>query len=180
MKRWLLYCGYDVEHVCNLTDIDDKIIQKMITTSEKLNQTVEPYIQAFFQDLHRLNILPANHYPRATQFIPQMQQMIETLIEKGNAYNSQGSIYFNVTSYPHLDELYPISSNETMALQQSMETFLVSSQGKNFSLLDKQDTRDFALWKAQNSMDRQVNVGWFSSFGIGRPGNADNTNLFQK
>ena len=93
LKRWLSYAGYDVDHVCNLTDVDDKIIQRMQRDSIKLKPLTDKFAQAFMDDLATLNILPAREYPRATDHIPEMVEMISGPVEKGSAYEKDGCVH---------------------------------------------------------------------------------------
>ena len=93
LKRWLEYCGFDVDHVCNLTDIDDKIIKKMKETGQSLEEITNTYTKAFMDDLDVLNIKKAQRYPRATEHMGDIKEMIQTLIDKDFAYvDSKGTI----------------------------------------------------------------------------------------
>ena len=86
LKRYLIYLGYQVNHVMNITDVDDRTIKKSQDLKIPLNQVTEKYIKAFFQDLETLNILKANVYPRATEHITEMIRIIEKLEANGYAY----------------------------------------------------------------------------------------------
>ena len=91
LKRWLEYCGFDVDHVCNLTDIDDKIIKKMEETGKSLEEITNTYTKAFMDDLDVLNIKKAQRYPKATEHMDDIKKMIQTLIDKDFAYvDSEG------------------------------------------------------------------------------------------
>eukprot|EP00601_Ochromonadales_sp_CCMP2298_P016515 CAMPEP_0173221574 /NCGR_PEP_ID=MMETSP1142-20121109/2794_1 /TAXON_ID=483371 /ORGANISM="non described non described, Strain CCMP2298" /LENGTH=143 /DNA_ID=CAMNT_0014149615 /DNA_START=103 /DNA_END=530 /DNA_ORIENTATION=+ len=96
VKRWLQYRGYQVDHVCNLTDVDDKIIIKMLAEQKSLRQVTEKYTKAFFDDLDVLNIIRARAYPKATEYIDEIESMVQALVEKGHAYVQNGSVYFRV------------------------------------------------------------------------------------
>ena len=106
--------GYDVQHICNLTDIDDKIIQRMQRDNVSLKDLTNKYANIFQSDLSSLNILPANSYPRATDYIPEMIEMISQLIEKGHAYNSNGSVYFRVQAFKKYGELAKLDKEGQM------------------------------------------------------------------
>ncbi|HDM43675.1 MAG TPA: cysteine--tRNA ligase, partial [Candidatus Woesearchaeota archaeon] len=100
LKRYLIFKGYKVKHVMNITDVDDKTIKKANGDMQKLKEITEFYTKAFFEDLNEMNILPADVYPKATEHIPEMVEMIKTLMEKGYAYKAEdGSIYFSVAKF---------------------------------------------------------------------------------
>ena len=105
LKRWLSYCGYDVDHVCNLTDVDDKIIVKMAAERKSLTEITEFYTKLFFEDLDTLNIIRARAYPKATEHMKDIEEMIESLISKDHAYVEGGSVYFRVSSFKNYGEL---------------------------------------------------------------------------
>jgi hypothetical protein len=94
IKRWLTYCGYDVDHICNLTDVDDKIIQRMQRDGVGLKDLTEKFANAFLNDIAKLNIIPANKYPRATEHIEDMVQMIQ-----GNNINKKKNISRGLTRF---------------------------------------------------------------------------------
>jgi cysteinyl-tRNA synthetase len=165
IKRWLQYVGYSVEHICNLTDVDDKIILKMAREGKSLQEITSFYTNTFFQDLKTLNIIPATKYPKATEFIPQMVSMIDNLLEKNIAYTVNGSVYYNVEAFQPKYRVLTDHLNDN-ALQ--------SSVGRGS--LDKRNSRDFALWKAHTPADG--NVAWEASFGKGRPGTASAHNFW--
>src|SRR4030067_3216249 len=97
LKRWLEFRGYKVTHVMNLTDVDDKTIKGSQTQRIPLKQYTEFYAKAFFEDAAALNIEPADDYPRATEHIPEMVSLIQTLLSKGYAYKSEdNSIYYAI------------------------------------------------------------------------------------
>lgn len=162
IKRWLLYCGYDVQHICNLTDVDDKIIVKMAKEGKSLQQITQKYTKAFFDDLNVLNIIPANKYPKATEYISQMEDMIQSLIDKGHAYVKNGSVYFRVQSFEHYGAMAGLKPTD------QLEGAGGSGPNEKRGEDDKEDARDFALWKAYNPQDGEV--AWESRLGKGRPG----------
>ncbi len=100
LKRWLEYCGYNVDHVCNLTDVDDKIISRMKRDGRRLDELTNEYSGLFFKGMKDLNIRPASIYPRASQHIQEVVEMVQGLIAKGLAYEQNGSYYFSVSSTP--------------------------------------------------------------------------------
>ena len=165
LKRWLMVLGYDVQHICNLTDIDDKIIQRMQRDNVSLKDLTNKYANIFQSDLSSLNILPANSYPRATDYIPEMIEMISQLIKKGHAYNSNGSVYFRVQAFKKYGELAKLDK------EGQMEGAGEGGGINDSSIIgekDKENNRDFVLWKAYKEEDGETK--WDSPFGPGRPG----------
>lgn len=162
MKRVLQYFGYNVEHVCNLTDVDDKIINKAnaVQASHAKDITLL-YEQRFFRDLDRLNILRATHYPRATEHIPEMMQLIMNLQQNGLAYETtDGSWYFRTRAQPKYGQ-------RLVQTQVTEET----EQSNDDTNTDKEHPADFCLWKAfKQGVDRD-DLAWSSStISRGRPG----------
>src|SRR3972149_11733222 len=106
LKKSLKYFGYDVIHVMNITDIDDKTIKGAIKKNISLIEFTEPFRQAFFEDLNTLNIEKADYYPKATQYIDKMVEIILKLLEKGFAYKgADGSIYYSIRKFPSYGRL---------------------------------------------------------------------------
>jgi len=167
LKRWLMYCSYDVNHVCNLTDVDDKIIVKMLAENKTLKDVTEKYSSAFFDDLRVLNIIKANSYPKATEHIEDIKKMIDGLIASDHAYIENGSVYFRVSSFPDYGKLANLKLDEITPTEPSVAT----QQGPNErrGMDEKRDARDFALWKAFNPSG-DGDVTWNATFGQGRPG----------
>lgn len=163
LKRWLMYCGYNVEHICNLTDVDDKIIIKMKEESKSLHEITNKYSNAFFEDLEVLNIIKANNYPKATDYINEMTMMIDKLMNTGYAYSKRGSVYYRVSSFPR----YGIFAN--MKFEDNLEGAGGSGPNEKRGLDDKESSRDFALWKSYDETEGD-NVFWDTKFGRGRPG----------
>lgn len=158
LRRVLQFAGYKVTQVMNLTDVDDKTIRGAKESDLTLREFTKPYIKAFFDDIRRLNIEPAEHYPAATDHIPEMIALIERLFEHGLAYHAEdGSVYFNVARFPgygrpaHID-LAGLRSGARVA----QDEYAKDSVG------------DFALWKAWDKADG--NVAWEAPWGRGRPG----------
>jgi len=159
LKRWLLYLGYDVDHICNLTDVDDKIIERMQRDGVTRKDLTDKYSDLFFKDLSSLNILPAKQYPKATEHIDEIVTMIQTLIEKGNAYRVGDSVYFKTRSFESYGEL---SGKVLETIQEGQ------GEGGNKFSGEKEDSKDFVLWKAYKEEDGEV--VWDTPIGRGRPG----------
>jgi cysteinyl-tRNA synthetase len=162
LKRWLQYCGYEVEHVCNLTDVDDKIIVKMAAEGKTLKEVTEKYTAAFFEDLDVLNIQRAQKYPKATEHIKDIVEMIKSLKDKGFAYEENGSVYFRVSAFEDYGRLANLKFEE---MQEGAGGF---GPNERRGAAEKESARDFALWKAFTEQDGEV--VWDSVFGRGRPG----------
>ncbi len=158
LKRWLVYQGFKVTHVMNLTDIDDKTIKGSQKQGIPLRQFTDFYIKAFFEDIKALNIQPADVYPKATDHIPEMVQLIKNLIAKGTAYKGEdGSIYFSVCKFPDYGKLSHIKVSELKAGARVCQDEYC-----------KEEAQDFALWKAWTPEDGDV--FWETELGKGRPG----------
>ena len=154
LKRVLIHAGYAVNHVQNFTDIDDKIIDRATKNNEDVHQLTQRFIDAYFADMKNLNILPASEYPKATECIPQMIKLIQSLIDKGSAYERQGSVYFSV----HSCHDYGVLSKKDVDDLQSGARVDVEEQ--------KESPLDFVLWKPSKSGEPT----WDSPWGPGRPG----------
>jgi cysteinyl-tRNA synthetase len=160
LRRYLEYSGYDVFHVMNLTDVDDRTIKAAAAASHRLDQHTAPFVQAFFEDRDYLRIKPAQAYPRATQSVPAMVQLIERLLERGVAYKGEdGSVYFAIDKFPTYGRLSRLD-----ARQLKVGARVASDE------YAKDDPRDFALWKKAEPIDEQVGAAWDAPFGRGRPG----------
>ena len=158
LKRTLIAFGYEVKHIMNITDVDDKTIKRANDNSEILSEITEYYTELFFEDSLSLKILPANKYPLATEHIPSMIKMIKLLIDKDFAYVLEdGSVFFKISNYSKYGNLININLS---AMHKSSR---VSSDEYNL-----ENPQDFALWKAYKSIDG--NIFWDSPWGKGRPG----------
>ena len=158
LKRWLLHLRYDVKHVMNITDVDDKTIKKAKQMKVSLSRITDKYTQYFMEDLTWLKMIPADIYPTATESIPKMISMIERLLEKGFAYREDdGSVYFNISSFPNYGRLTQINISEQRTGDRVME-----------DEYDKDAPQDFALWKGWKEEDGEV--VWDAPWGRGRPG----------
>jgi cysteinyl-tRNA synthetase len=154
IRRYLEYRGYDVRHAMNYTDVDDKIIQRANLEEIDPFELAERYIEEFREHLDDLNILPATIYPRATEEIENIIEMVQGLIDKGHAYESKGDVYFFVSS----DEDYGKLSGRKLEDMQS---------GFRIDVDERKETpMDFALWKASKPGE----PSWKSPWGQGRPG----------
>ncbi len=159
LKRYLRFRGYEVTHVMNLTDVEDKIIRTCRETGQPLAAITGRYARAFFEDCETLGIDPADHYPAATEHIDDMVAIIRALREKGHTYEANGSIYFRLKSFPGYGRL------SHMDLEQLAEG---ASGRVDSDEYETEDARDFALWKAWSEEDGEVY--WETELGKGRPG----------
>lgn len=159
LHRYLEWKGFRVTFVMNLTDVDDKTIDNALRQAVSLNEFTSPVIRAFFDDLSTLGIRPADLYPRATEHIDEMVALIERLIERGHAYTADGSVYFDISSFPQYGRLSRIELDQVRRGQR------VAADE-----YQKEDARDFALWKATRDADRRVGAVWPTPWGDGRPG----------
>lgn len=158
LRRYLKYKGYEVTHVFNLTDIDDRIINEAAKKNISIDEFTAPFITAFWEDFDALEMERPEVTPRATHHIPEMIEIIQKLIDKGKAYESDGSIYYRITSFPDYGKLSRISFEGNKA---------GGSERVDTDKYDKEDARDFALWKL---VDEDEQPGWDAPFGRGRPG----------
>lgn len=158
LKRWLIQRGFKVTHVMNLTDIDDKTIKGSQTQGVPLRQFTDFYVKAFFEDIKALNIEPAEVYPKATDHVPEMVNLIKTLMTKGHAYHGEeGSIYYAVCKFADYGKLSKVKVGELKAgARVSQDEYA------------KEEAQDFALWKAWTPEDGDV--FWETELGKGRPG----------
>ncbi|MBL7210541.1 MAG: cysteine--tRNA ligase [Candidatus Omnitrophica bacterium] len=154
IKRYLTYRGFKVNFVRNITDIDDKIINRANELKVNWDELVKKYIDRYYEDLKSLGIAKAEDEPRATENIPDMVKYIEGLIEKGFAYESAGDVYFNVRKFPDYGKLSGQSIDH-------MEEGVRVEPTEN-----KKDPLDFALWKTS----KENEPSWESPWGRGRPG----------
>jgi cysteinyl-tRNA synthetase len=159
LRRYLIYKGYRVLQVMNLTDIDDKTIRGAQQANTSLSEYVKFYTRAFFEDLQTLNIERVEHYPAATEHIPEMVALIHRLLERGYAYQAGGSVYFKVDAFPAYGRLSHLQERQLQA----------GASGRvDADEYEKEDVRDFALWKGWTEADGDVY--WETELGKGRPG----------
>ena len=159
LKRYLLFKGYEVKHVMNITDVDDKTIRDSKKQGISLKEFTRKYEKAFFEDLEKLNILNADIFPRATEHIKEMTEMIKKLIEKGFAYKAKDGIYYNIRKFKDYGKLSKINIDNLKAF---------ASERIAKDEYDKENINDFALWKFWTEDDG--NVFWETELGKGRPG----------
>src|SRR6184192_2320944 len=160
LRRYLTYSGYDVFHIMNLTDVDDRTIKAAAAAGKRLEQHTAPFVEAFFADCDYLRIRKAHVYPRATQSVPAMVRLVQRLLERGVAYRSDdGSIYFAIAKFPSYGRLSRLDTREL-----KVGARVASDE------YAKDDPRDFALWKRAEPIDEQVGATWDAPFGRGRPG----------
>jgi cysteinyl-tRNA synthetase len=157
LRRYLEYKGYKVTQVMNITDVDDKTIRGSRAESISLSAYTQKYIKAFFEDLDMLNIERAGYYPRATEHVGEMVALIKRLLEGGYAYRSDGSIYFEIPKFKQYGRLSKVKVSE-----------LKPGARVRADEYEKEEARDFALWKAWDEDDGDV--FWEADIGKGRPG----------
>jgi cysteinyl-tRNA synthetase len=136
IHRWLAHLGYDVRHVENFTDVNEKIVARVGEVGDDEQSVARSYIGSFLEHMRALNLERVDVYPRVTEHVPEVVAMIETLIEEGYAYESSGSVYFDVTQFDDYGKL----SNQQVG---EME-----AQGPDEEQAEKRHPQDFALWKA--------------------------------
>ena len=154
IRRYLEYRGYQVKHVQNFTDIEDRIIETANSLGVTVKELAEKYMARFLQETDALNIERAHHYPRATEVIPKIQEVIQGLIDKGHAYQANGDVYFRITSDPDYGKL----TRQSLDAMQAGARVEVDER--------KEHALDFALWKAAKPGE----PSWDSPWGKGRPG----------
>ena len=158
LKRTLISFGYEVFHVMNITDVDDKTINKSVKEGKKLNDIAEIYTSIFKKDLENLKILPPDVFPLATDHIDKMIEIIQILINKGHAYpTNDNSVFFSIDSFKDYGKLSNIDMSKVITGSR------VSSD--EYKL---ENPSDFVLWKAYKKEDGDVK--WSSPWGDGRPG----------
>ncbi|MBC8647668.1 MAG: cysteine--tRNA ligase, partial [Thermoanaerobaculia bacterium] len=155
LRRHLKARGLRVTQVMNLTDVDDKIIRGAMEAKRSIPDFTAPYIEAFFRDLDRLNVDRAEHYPKATDHVPEMIALIERLRDRGHTYESEGSVYFRIATFPEYGKLSGIDLTQARRGERVAE-----------DEYEKEDVKDFALWKAAKPGE----PSWPSPWGEGRPG----------
>ena len=155
LRRTLKAFGFAVTQVQNLTDIDDKTIRGAAAEGVSLREFTDRYAAAFFEDIAALGIEPAEHYPRATEFIPHMVEIIKKLRERGHTYELDGSTYYRISTFADYGKLSGIRPDEVLP-----------GARVDADEYEKEDARDFVLWKAAKPGEPY----WESELGPGRPG----------
>ncbi len=160
LKRVLLYEGYKVKHIMNLTDVDDKTIRDSQKDGLSLKEFTEFYTQAFFKDIKSLNIIAPQKFTKATDYIDEMVKIIEKLLKNNLAYKSEdGSVYFNIRKFKNYGKL------SGLVLEEQKENAAGRIKKDEYG---KDNIQDFALWKAWDEKDGDV--FWNTALGKGRPG----------
>jgi cysteinyl-tRNA synthetase len=156
--RVLRSLGYEVKQVMNLTDIDDKTIRGAVAAGLELREFTDRHAATFFEDLNALGVIPASAYPRATEHIPEMVEIVKKLAARGHTYESDGSIWFRIATFPSYGRLSRID---------------LSAVKRGARVADdeyeKEDVRDFAVWKAAKEGE-PGSATWTTELGRGRPG----------
>lgn len=158
LRRYLKFKGYDLTHVFNLTDVDDRIIKEAKAAGKTIDEFTAPFIAAFWEDFDALGNDRPEIAPRATEHIAEMIRIIEKLLENGHAYESDGSIYYRISAFKDYGKLSKINFKGNVS----------GASGRvDTDKYDKENANDFALWKL---VDADEPTGWDASFGRGRPG----------
>jgi cysteinyl-tRNA synthetase len=155
LRRWLHARGFTLDHVMNITDVEDKIIRNAAAAHQSIYQYTAQYIDAFLEDIATLRLERPEHMVKATDYIPDMVGAIETLAEKGYTYVSEGSVYYRIANFPTYGKL---SHHDFSGIRAGARV--------DVDEYDKDDARDFVLWKAQKDGE----PGWETPLGPGRPG----------
>jgi cysteinyl-tRNA synthetase len=158
LRRYLKYKGYQLTHVMNITDIEDRIIKFSREQGKTIDDYTAKYIEALWEDFDALGAERPDITPQATRHIPEMVDIIKRLEEKGHAYESEGSYYYRISSFPDYGKLSKINFAGNIA---------GASERVDTDKYEKEDARDFALWKAQDEPDEPA---WDTPLGKGRPG----------
>lgn len=160
VRRYLQFIGYQVKYVQNFTDVDDKILNRARQEGGTMEEVAQRFIEAYFEDMARLNIKEADEYPRATHTMNGIQRLIHELEHKGYAYPADGDVYYAVRQFPEYGKLSG----------RKLEDLQAGASGRvdveNSEAQKKQDLFDFALWKAAKPGE----PAWPSVWGEGRPG----------
>jgi cysteinyl-tRNA synthetase len=156
LRRYLKYLGYELIHVMNITDVEDKIIRRMLESGQSLEEYTEFYTQAFLEDTKALNIEQPEVIPRATKHIPEMIELMTRLADTKHTYTSDGSLYYRIGSFPGYGKL--------SGLKLEIDVLRARIDSDEY---EKDDARDFVLWKEPKE---EKEPRWESPFGEGRPG----------
>ena len=158
LRRYLKFKGFKVTHVMNITDVEDRIIAKSQEAGLSLDDYTAKYIDALWEDFDALGCERPEIVPRATQHIPEMVSLIGKLLETNHAYVSDGSVYYRIASFPEYGKLSKINFAGNIA---------GASERIDTDKYEKEDARDFALWKEPRSANEPA---WDTPIGRGRPG----------
>src|SRR5262244_3028244 len=158
VRRYLKFKGYKITHVMNITDVEDRIIAKSQEAGLTIDEYTAKYIDALWEDFDALGCERPEVVPRATRHIPEMVSLIEKLLATNHAYSSDGSIYYRIASFPEYGKLSKINFAGNIA---------GASERVDTDKYEKEDARDFALWKEPGS---ETEPAWDTEIGRGRPG----------
>lgn len=155
LRRYFIWRGYEVKYVQNFTDVDDKIINRAREEGITAPEVSEKYIKEYFEDAKALNVLPADVHPKVSEHIDDIINFVQTLIDKGYAYEADGDVYYSPRKFDGYGKL----SGQNIDDLESGARIAIGEV--------KHDPLDFALWKAQKEPDE---IAWKSPWGMGRPG----------
>ena len=155
LRRYFKYRGYEVKFVQNFTDVDDKIINRAKEEGITAPEVSEKYIKEYYEDAGALNVIKADVHPKVSEHIPEIIEFVQTLIDKGYAYEADGDVYYSTRNFPEYGKL----SGQNIDDLESGARIAIGEV--------KKDPLDFALWKARKSEDE---IAWESPWGMGRPG----------
>lgn len=151
------YFNYDVHYCMNITDIEDKIIKKSIDENKSFDEIARYYEQDFLEDMETLNVEMPDSMPRVSEYVDEIVAFIQKIIDNGYAYESNGSVYFDVEKYTTDGNEYPKLNSSTKG---------EDGQTEETQNIDKKNKQDFVLWKKS----KENEPSWDSQFGKGRPG----------
>ena len=160
LRRYLTWKGYDVTQVRNLTDVDDRTIGGALKAGVSLREFTQPFAAAFFEDSDRLGMERAEHYPLATDHLPEMVELVQKLIDRELAYLADGSVYFDISKFPSYGQLARL---DTSGLREG-------ERASGDDAYEKENARDFVLWKGGERPEEGDVAVWDSPWGPGRPG----------
>jgi cysteinyl-tRNA synthetase len=155
LRRWLKARGFELRHVMNITDVEDKIIRNALAQNKSIYDYTEVYTQAFLEDTAKLRLERPERIVKATDHIPEMVEAVQSLAQKGFTYESDGSVYYRIARFPEYGKL---SHNDFSGIRAGARV--------DVDEYDKADARDFVLWKAK----KEGEPSWDSPVGDGRPG----------
>lgn len=156
--RYLQWLGYPVTYVQNVTDIDDDILKKASEVGEDWRALGDRWTAHFIQDMTELNMRPPDYFPRATAVIPDIQQIVQNLLERGVAYEKEGSVYYDIHAWEEYGKLSGMNEEEMLPV--------ANERGNNPDDPNKRSPLDFVLWQASSAGE----PAWESPWGMGRPG----------
>ena len=156
--RYLEYCGHNVRYVQNVTDIDDDILRKAREVGDDWQKLGNSWTRHFIRDMQTLNVRQPDFYPRVTEVIPDIIDLIEALLRYGVAYENNGNVYFSIDAWPRFGELSHLARRDMLPI--------ANERGNRPNDPNKKDPLDFVLWQAQAPDE----PAWESPWGLGRPG----------